>query len=321
MNRLRTLFKQLGRHVTVLIIPHTDLPLWRARFSLHFLLFAAVLWTGATVLAGFIIGSHGDYMITKADNQVMRAKMLYLASEVERSRSVLEMARATDRQMRVLLGMRDKKAIVEADDAVGGPGAADRLNLPQLLGGNPARAPQPEIRRSLEALRVESQKRVASFQEIAWHITNERSLFRATPNLWPTAGRLTSYYGYRASPVVRSGDADNDEFHAGVDIANDADTPIFATADGTVRHAGWAGGYGRMVLIDHGWGYSTIYGHTSKVLVKQGERVQRGRLIAYMGTTGRSTGNHLHYEILRHGKPVNPVAYLKRPLAEDAPVR
>lgn len=305
----------------MLVIPHTDLPLWRARVSLHFLIFGVALWTGATVLAGFIIGSHGDYMITKADNQVMKAKMLYLASEVERSRSVLEMARATDRQMRVLLGMRDKKSIVEAEEAIGGPGAADRMSLSSLLASDPARAPQPEIRRSLEMLRQESQKRVASFQEIAWHITNERSLFRATPTAWPTAGRLTSYFGYRMSPVVRGGEADDDEFHAGVDIANDADTPIFATADGAVKHAGWSGGYGRMVLIDHGWGYSTVYGHTSKVMVRPGERVRRGTLIAYMGTTGRSTGNHLHYEVLRHGKPVNPLRYLQRPPTGDAPVR
>ena len=297
--------------MTVLVIPHTDLPLWRARFSFHFLIFAAVLWTGATVLAGFIVGQHADYMITKADNQIMRVKMLYLASQVERSRSVLEMASATDRQMRVLLGMRDRRAIVEAEDAVGGPGAADRTNLARLLWDNPARAPQREIRRSLEALRVESQKRVASFQEIAWHITNERSLYRATPNIWPTTGRITSYFGYRFSPMTASGEADADEFHPGVDIANGADTPIFAVADGVVRHAGWAGGYGRMVLLDHGWGYSTVYGHTSKSLVKAGQRVSRGQVIAYMGTTGRSTGAHLHYEVWRQGKPTNPMNYLK----------
>ncbi|MCX5786912.1 MAG: hypothetical protein NTX64_00150 [Elusimicrobia bacterium] len=93
--RLRSLVQRLGHHVTVLVIPHTDLPLWRVRFSFHFLLFIAALWTGATVIAGFAIGSHADYMITKADNYVMRAKMLYLANEVERARSALEMARAS----------------------------------------------------------------------------------------------------------------------------------------------------------------------------------------------------------------------------------
>ena len=119
--------------------------------------------------------------------------------------------------------------------------------------------------------------------------------------------------------MASSGD-EEDEYHAGVDIANRPDTPVFATADGQVRHAGWAGGYGRMVLIAHGWSYSTVYGHNSKVVVKEGQRVQRGQLIAYMGTTGHSTGNHLHYEVLRHGKPVNPVPYL-RGSPEEAPLR
>jgi murein DD-endopeptidase MepM/ murein hydrolase activator NlpD len=255
----------------------------------------------------------------------MRAKMLYLAGEVERSRGVLDMARATDQQMRVLLGMRERRAIIESEEGMGGPSVSDRMSLSRLLGNDPIRASQPEIRRSLEAMRQESQKRVASFQEIAWHITNERSLYRAVPNVWPTEGRVTSHFGYRFSPLPRTEDPESGEFHPGVDIANNADTPIFATADGIVRHAGWAGGYGRMVLIDHGWGYSTLYGHTSKVMAREGERVERGRMIAYMGSTGRSTGNHLHYEVLRHGKPVNPMPYLKRPTmlaaSEEMPVR
>ncbi len=318
MTRLSGFFKQLGRHVTVLVIPHTDLPVWRARFSLHFAFFCLAVWTLVTVWAGIILGKHADYWVTKADNQVMRAKMLYLANEVERSRGVVENARLTDQQMRVLLGMRNRRAVIESEEGVGGPNAADRLSLTRLLSdSNPAQLSQPAIRKSLEALRKESQQRVAGFQEIAWYITNERSLFRATPNIWPADGRISSGFGYRFSPLHVSDESDSGEFHPGVDIANDADTPIFATADGTVRRAGWTGGYGRMLLIDHGWGYSTLYGHTSKVLVKEGEFVQRGRMIGYMGTTGRSTGNHLHYEVLRHGKPVNPRPYLKKQAQEE----
>src|ERR1019366_9062788 len=95
------------------------------------------------------------------------------------------------------------------------------------------------------------------------------------------------------------------------DIANNPDTLIYATADGTVRFSGWSHGYGNMIVIDHGYGVSTLYGHTSKSLVETGQRVQRGQVIAYMGTTGRSTGAHLHYEVWQHGKPVNPMVYLK----------
>ena len=110
---------------------------------------------------------------------------------------------------------------------------------------------------------------------------------------------------------------DNGEFHAGVDIANAADTLVHSTADGTVRFSGWSHGYGNMVVIDHGYGVSTLYGHTSKALVKAGDWVMRGQVIAYMGTTGRSTGAHLHYEVWRQGKPVNPMTYLKVRPAPD----
>src|SRR5262249_42009668 len=99
--------------------------------------------------------------------------------------------------------------------------------------------------------------------------------------------------------------------HSGIDIANRPDTLIYATADGTVRAAGWSHGYGRMIVIDHGYGMSTLYGHTSKAVVKAGDHVRRGQVVAHMGTTGRSTGAHLHYEVWRNSKPINPQIFLK----------
>lgn len=219
--------------------------------------------------------------------------------------------------MRVLLGMKSRSAIVQSEEGMGGPTALDRWNLLQRLQNDPLKVNQSEIRRSLVAVRRESQQRLASFQEIAWYITNKRSLYRSTPIGWPTEGRITSKFGYRFSPILASnGESEGGQFHSGIDIANSADTPILATADGVVRRAGWAGGYGRMILIEHDWGYATLYGHTSKVLVKEGDFVRRGQMIAYMGTTGRSTGPHLHYEVWRHGHPVNPMPYLKPQIQE-----
>ena len=122
------------------------------------------------------------------------------------------------------------------------------------------------------------------------------------PSIWPTTGVVTSPYG------LRWGGSD---FHPGMDIANDMGTPIVATADGVVEYAGWnSGGYGNMVDIDHGNGIMTRYGHASQVVVASGQRVKRGQLIAYMGSTGFSTGPHVHYEIHINGQRVNPVSYL-----------
>ena len=101
------------------------------------------------------------------------------------------------------------------------------------------------------------------------------------------------------------------DFHPGIDIANDMGTPIVATADGVVTTAGWNdGGYGNMVDIDHGNGMSTLYGHNSELAVSAGQTVSKGQVIAYAGSTGNSTGPHVHFEVRVNGDPVNPLNYL-----------
>ena len=122
------------------------------------------------------------------------------------------------------------------------------------------------------------------------------------PSIWPTTGVVSSPYGLRWGGT---------DFHPGMDIANDMGTPIVATADGVVEYAGWnSGGYGNMVDINHGNGIMTRYGHASQVVVRAGEHVKRGQLIAYMGSTGFSTGPHVHYEVHVNGNRVNPISYL-----------
>ena len=122
-----------------------------------------------------------------------------------------------------------------------------------------------------------------------------------TPSIWPAAGYVSSPYGLRF---------DGTEFHQGIDIAADMGAPIVATADGVVTAAGWNGGYGNMVDVDHGGGIVTRYGHASALAVTVGQQVRRGEVIAYVGSTGRSTGPHVHYEVRVNGAPVNPAGYL-----------
>jgi murein DD-endopeptidase MepM/ murein hydrolase activator NlpD len=298
----------LGRKVTVLLVPHTPLRPWRVHFSLSFLLFALTGWSLLTVWAGYIAGRNFDYWVTKADNQVLRMKMEYFEDEFDRARQSLSVARKTDLGMRQLLAMRSRRAIIESGEGVGGPGPHERPAFAQALRRATDGLSQPEFRREALELQEESRRRLASFEEIAWYIVSQRSLYRAIPNVWPAVGHITSGFGYRLSPFNAEGSG---EFHSGVDIANAAETRISATADGVVRFAGWQGGYGRVVLIDHGFGISTLYGHASRLAVRVGQQVRRGQVIAYMGTTGRSTSEHLHYEVWRDGKPVNPKAYLQ----------
>ncbi|MEC8957123.1 MAG: M23 family metallopeptidase, partial [Nitrospinota bacterium] len=144
-----------------------------------------------------------------------------------------------------------------------------------------------------------------SFQELDNFFKNQKSLLSSTPSIWPARGWVTSGFGFRKSPFTGLR-----EKHEGWDIAARAGSKVRATADGEVVVEGREYGYGNMVEVDHGYGVMTRYGHNSKHLVKVGDRVKRGQVIALVGNTGRSTGPHVHYEVLLHGVPVSPKNYI-----------
>lgn len=133
------------------------------------------------------------------------------------------------------------------------------------------------------------------------------------PTLWPVMGPITSSFGQREDPVLGNGEG---EFHKGLDISAVDGTPVRATADGTVKTAGMASGYGREVVVDHGHGLETCYGHMSAFAVMPGETVVRGQVIGYVGHSGRVTGSHLHYEVRIRNTPVNPHKYLRITMAQ-----
>ena len=134
-----------------------------------------------------------------------------------------------------------------------------------------------------------------------------------TPNLWPVIGSISSSFGQREDPILGTGEG---EFHTGIDISGPLGTPIHVTADGVVVSVGMENGYGRMVRVDHGHGLETCYGHMSGFAVTVGQSVSRGEVLGYIGHSGRTTGNHVHYEVRIHNTPVNPYKYLRTTLAE-----
>jgi len=125
------------------------------------------------------------------------------------------------------------------------------------------------------------------------------------PTLWPASGRISSRFGTRSDPFNFS-----QKVHEGIDIAADYGTTILASATGKVTLSDWYGNYGKCVIIDHGYGLSTLYGHCQTLLVKEGQTVKKGDKIATVGSTGRSTGPHLHFEVRLNGVPVDPLQYL-----------
>ena len=161
------------------------------------------------------------------------------------------------------------------------------------------------IQLDLEALQTNAVQQEKSFQELTEAVQSRQSLWASTPSIWPTTGWLTSGFGPRVSPftgrVAR---------HNGIDIAARQETPIVAPAAGIVGYLGFDNGLGKFVRINHGYGIVTYYGHLSKTVVKIGQKVKRGDIVAYVGNTGLSTGPHLHYEVYVNGAPINPMKYI-----------
>jgi murein DD-endopeptidase MepM/ murein hydrolase activator NlpD len=160
-----------------------------------------------------------------------------------------------------------------------------------------------------------------SYKELSTQLLSQRQLIdssmvtvkkqvaylNAKPSIKPVSTRVTATYGNRKNPFTNRGT----EFHKGIDFAGTTGTPIKATGDGVVIFSGWQSGYGKVVIISHGYGITTLYGHNSKLLVEKGDKVKKAQVISKMGSTGRSTGSHLHYEIRVNGRSVNPSSYFK----------
>lgn len=186
------------------------------------------------------------------------------------------------------------------------------------LGGSESEASRPmaglkgnaetlirQMHRDLERLLAEAGVRERSQHEIGKIFEDSKSIIDSTPDSWPLNGRITSLFGYRTSPFSR-----RTEFHRGLDISAPRGTRIVAPADGIVVSTNWNSGYGLILTINHGYGVITRYAHISQSYVKPGQRVRRGERVAAVGVTGRTTGSHLHYEVILSGIPVNPMRFL-----------
>jgi len=154
------------------------------------------------------------------------------------------------------------------------------------------------------------QELVAASKQVENLIRMSRYQYAGSPSgsgamIWPISGEITSPFGWRVHPIT--GDS---RFHSGIDIAGDYGDPIRAAAAGTVIYAGWISGYGNAVIIDHGGGVTTLYGHNQSLAVSKGQTVAQGQVISYCGSTGNSTGPHCHFEVRVNGEPVSPLNYL-----------
>jgi len=230
------------------------------------------------------------------DRNFLAAKVSHLEGELSRLRDL-------DRKLRVVAGL-DKGEEQPSTLAMGGAETQSRSALLEALKQHTG--PLVDwVTRDLEALGQEINSRELSFRELKTLLEEKRSLLASTPTIWPVKGMFTGGYGYRHSPFTGLR-----EMHEGLDVAAPHGTPIVATADGVVSFSGPLSAFGNVVFINHGHGFTTFYAHNSSNRVKEGQMVKRGEVIAYIGTSGRTTGPHVHYEVQVNGVTVNPLKYI-----------
>ena len=174
-----------------------------------------------------------------------------------------------------------------------------------------------EVATKLDVISSQLYYQSKSYDEVFKMARNKSQMLACVPAIIPVKEseirQISSYFGYRTDPVYKVS-----KFHSGIDFAAAIGTEVFVTGDGVVEkveHNHW--GYGNMITVDHGYGYKTNYAHLSKFAVKKGQKVKRGQVIGYVGNTGKSTGSHLHYEVLKNDKPIDPIHFFFNDLSPD----
>ena len=254
-----------------------------------------------------------DFLEYQAKKGELEAQLQSLLADNEKMlRDMSEITTLETKLRRALI--RDTDSTKLGSDLGGTTGAAatNAGSTPRYLGqGGPADLGVKEMAAVLTAqnknMAQQIDEKKTSMSELLSELegrNNKRSVF---PDLWPTkGGTVSSPYGGRSGPIGGGYD-----WHPGVDIAVDFGEPVYASAMGTVEVAGWNGGYGRYVRIDHGNGYETAYGHMSGIAVAPGQSVRKGEIIGFVGSSGYSTGPHVHFEVFVDGQNVDPMYMLK----------
>ncbi len=296
----------VSRFFTILILTdHTD----RARqLRVSQRMVAGILFGGTLVLftIAFLVVHYIAFQVDYGELERLRQTVKAqqgLASRLETLTEEVTRLRSVDHQIRRLAGMEAGPA---AENTLGMGGGT--LQIQQALTAEEQAKRQRLIERlyeDLERLEREVALRAESLEALTTYLGEQRDRLAATPSIWPAKGYVSSKFGPRTSPFTG-----RRQRHTGIDIATARGTPILAAADGVVTYSGKMAGYGRVIVVTHGFGFKTFYGHNHENKVRKGQRVKRGQVIGTVGSSGYSTGSHLHYEVLVKERPVNPLKYI-----------
>lgn len=273
MRKLRPLLKKWTTPITIMLIPHSRSNSLRVKMPFlalaSLLVFAAIGAIYTAVLSFRVV----DYYQTKQ-------KLDYLSGQFQEMRTTMTALKESESQFKRLFSFNSKKQVFDAMES------------------------SNEGSINIEELKKQINDSMKSVTEVQEYLSTQKDIYRVTPRGWPVEGRVSSGFGMREHPKYHT-----EKFHTGIDISVPTGTPVHATADGIVSFSSWSPGNGNIVVVEHGQGFSTVYAHNSKNLVRVAQTVHRGDVVANAGSTGVTTGSHVHYEVWKNGNYVNPKAF------------
>ena len=276
MRSIKLLLRMIFTPVTIMLVPHSRTKPVSIRVPVGGIAFSVFsFFAGVTYL--FTVAVH------TVEYYQMRERLSYVTDQFLEMKSTMVSLKKAEQDFKKLFSLKSKTDVLESAEFID-TGSLD-----------------------MEGLRTQIDEAMRSVTSIREYIAEQKDIYRATPKGWPVPGYVSSRYGYRDHP--KSG---RRQLHTGVDISTPLGTEILATADGVVTFSGTTRNSGNVVVIEHGRGFSTAYAHNKENLVEVGHRVRRGETVGLAGSTGRSTGPHVHYEIWNDGRHVNPSKFLAR---------
>lgn len=276
MNRVRMFLKRILTPVTILLVPHSRTRPVSVRVPMVAVAASVCLFLVGTAFVATV-------SVRAVEYRRMQERLAHLSAQFHEMKGTMLSLKQAEQDFRKLFSLKSKTAVLES------VGSGDTGSL------------------DMTVLRAQIDAAMLSVSEIRGYIAEQKDIHLSTPVGLPVAGTVSSPYGYRNHPVH-----EEKKFHTGVDISVPSGSRVKATANGIVSFAGWTENSGIVVVVEHGHGFSTAYAHNRKTTVRIGQRVARGETIAMSGSTGVSTGPHVHYEIWRNGRHTDPIGFLAR---------
>jgi murein DD-endopeptidase MepM/ murein hydrolase activator NlpD len=317
-------FKRLSKSLTLMIIPEANRNIVRFKlptaglYALPVCMSLVVMGSGLAVYGSNAAHKRSEAILQQehlGEEQKLADKIQTQDAELDKLNAELsELSELTERFKSRLEQIKELEASIQQLAPVSVAPSPSPERPAGNMGGPPLPAAPEQTIELAQAAKSEMSRMSVEVEGLLLQLeTSKTKLIEAeqirssTPSVWPVGTRtVTSGFGVRKDPFTFTL-----KFHSGLDIAGKAGDPVFATANGTVSSAGWDKDYGNCILVDHGRGISTRYGHLSRINVSKGQQVTKGQTIGQVGSTGRSTGNHLHYEVLKGNVVIDPVPYLK----------